>query len=184
MIFIYLVNLAWGFSPEPDCDPNLDNSFFSPMSMHKEFNSTCITLVAFFDPKHFLVENGAPESIYFLTPNRQYAHLLCSIFCCFDVCGVESDVRWYNEIKTNNAIRNKGTQQLSSVITSLLKSNQKVPNWWLVALPGFSNNAYYPFSKVQNKKLGCQNLRIQLISYVPIQWCLPCPLSNSRQPCI
>ena len=71
MIFIYLVNLAWGVSPEPDCNPNLDN-FFSPMSTHKEFNSTWITLVAFFDPKHFLVENGAPESIYFLTPNTQY----------------------------------------------------------------------------------------------------------------
>ena len=43
--------------------------------MHKEFNSTCITLVAFFDPKHFLVENRAPESIYFLTPNTQYGDL-------------------------------------------------------------------------------------------------------------
>ena len=42
------------------------------MPMYKEFNSTCIILVAFFDPKHFLVENGTPESIYFLTPNTQY----------------------------------------------------------------------------------------------------------------
>ena len=43
------------------------------MSMYKEFNSTYITLVAFFDQKHFLVENRAQKSIYFLTPNRQYA---------------------------------------------------------------------------------------------------------------
>ena len=62
MIFIYLVNLAWGFSPVQACDPHLDN-FFLPMSMYKEFNSTCITLVAFSDPKHVLVENRAPESI-------------------------------------------------------------------------------------------------------------------------
>merc|ERR1712086_103775 len=72
MIFIYLVNLAWGFTPAQACDSNLDN-FFLPMSMYKEFNSTCITLVAFFDPKHFLVENRARKSIYFLTPNTQYA---------------------------------------------------------------------------------------------------------------
>ena len=45
------------------------------MTMYKEFNSTCITLVAFFDPKHFLVENRAPASIYFLTPNRQYKNV-------------------------------------------------------------------------------------------------------------
>ena len=30
---------------------------------------------SFFYPKHFLVENGAPESIYFLTPNTQYNRL-------------------------------------------------------------------------------------------------------------
>ena len=53
----------------------MDNLFFPPMSMYKEFNSTCITLVAFFDPKHFLVENRAPESIYLLTPNTQYSKL-------------------------------------------------------------------------------------------------------------
>ena len=40
--------------------------------MYKDFNSTCITLVAFFDPKHFLAENRARKSIYFLTPNTQY----------------------------------------------------------------------------------------------------------------
>ena len=34
-------------------------------------------LVAFFDQKHFLVENRAPESIYFLTPNRQYKIYKC-----------------------------------------------------------------------------------------------------------
>ena len=70
-VFTYLVNLAWDFSPARDCDPHLDNLFFPPMSMYKEFNSTCITLVAFFDPKHFLVENRARKSIYFLTPNTQ-----------------------------------------------------------------------------------------------------------------
>ena len=48
------------------------------MSMYKEFNSTCITLVVFFDPKHFLVENRAPASIYFLTPNRQYKNVASS----------------------------------------------------------------------------------------------------------
>ena len=31
---------------------------------------------SFFDPKHFLAENGAPESIYFLTPNTQYSLLV------------------------------------------------------------------------------------------------------------
>jgi hypothetical protein len=29
---------------------------FSPMSVHKELDSLWLTLVAFFDPKHFLVE--------------------------------------------------------------------------------------------------------------------------------
>ena len=72
MIFIHLVNLAWGFSPERVCDPNMDKIFSLAMLVHKELNSLWLTLVAFFDPKHFLVEKSVQGWIYFLTPNTQY----------------------------------------------------------------------------------------------------------------
>ena len=63
---------SMGFYPDTGLRPKYGRIFFSPMSMYKEFNSTCITLVAFFYPMLFLVENRAWKSIYFLTPNRQY----------------------------------------------------------------------------------------------------------------
>ena len=53
MIFVYLVNVAWGFSPAQVCDPNMDNNFFFAMVVHKRKKSLCITMVAFFDRKHF-----------------------------------------------------------------------------------------------------------------------------------
>ena len=62
---------SMGFYLNAGLRPKYGRNCFSPMSMHKKINSTCITLVAFFDPKYFLVENRAPESIYFLTPNTQ-----------------------------------------------------------------------------------------------------------------
>ena len=62
---------SMGFYLGAGLRPKYGRFFFPSISMHKEFNSTCITLVAFFDPKHFLVENRARKSIYFLTPNTQ-----------------------------------------------------------------------------------------------------------------
>ena len=59
------------YTAAPDCDPNMDKIIFWPMSMHKELNSLCITLVAFFDPKHFLVEKSVPRANFSSKANRQ-----------------------------------------------------------------------------------------------------------------
>ena len=72
MIFVYLVNPAWGFNPAHFCDPNMVDLLL-PMSVHKELNSLWLTLIAFFDPKHCFVKKSVRKSIYFLTSNRQYS---------------------------------------------------------------------------------------------------------------
>ena len=61
---------SMGFYPGAGLRSTFGHFFFRQCQCI-EFNSTCITLVAFFDPKHFLVENRAQKSIYFLTPNTQ-----------------------------------------------------------------------------------------------------------------
>jgi hypothetical protein len=81
VIFDYLVDLAWRIHGAPDCDPNMDEIFFPAMSMHKELNSLCITLVTCFDPKHFLVETTAPRADYWLRPNRQYTKPFLTLSC-------------------------------------------------------------------------------------------------------
>ena len=53
VIFVYLVNSAWGFNPEHFCNPNMAK-FVSPMSVHKELNYLWLNLVACFDPNTLL----------------------------------------------------------------------------------------------------------------------------------
>ena len=51
----------------------LPNFIFRPMLDNKELNSTLLTLVIIFDPKHFAVEKSVRKSIISLRPDRQYA---------------------------------------------------------------------------------------------------------------
>ena len=71
MSFSYLVNLTRGFNLAPVCDPKIAKFSFWPMSNDKELNSASLTLVIFFDPKHFLVEKSVQKSMILLRLNTQ-----------------------------------------------------------------------------------------------------------------
>ena len=57
LAFLHDFNLpskfSMGFYLGARLRPKYGRNLFTTMSMHKEFNSTWITLVPFFDPKHF-----------------------------------------------------------------------------------------------------------------------------------
>ena len=48
----------------------MDNIFFWPMSVHKELHSLWLTLVAFFDPKHFFSRERCAQFDLFFDPKH------------------------------------------------------------------------------------------------------------------
>ena len=69
------MNLSRGFNLTHLCDPKIAKCLSWPMSDHKKSNSTWLTLVISFDPKHILVEKCVRKSSISLRPNRQYLNL-------------------------------------------------------------------------------------------------------------